>query len=836
MLRYSIKLDKPNTEFNEIPYESIFYSNDLSYISGVTTSENGIVNGQDVYIQFNDSTEFSKYKIEVKSVVRRGYISPSNNTFVTKIFSDTDFSCYKRNDGVEVVKYTSGNYRCYCDDNNIYFNGNNYTVNFNIDSTVEINNSTIEITNSDLTEVQKIFYFFIRKDTDKSFNLDNIKCAKKITLNNVEQWANVEYSNKLHLYLKDNNLLFRQSDIINVYSVDSNVECCKVFTENGTPKILLYGKKYNVNSSIDYIVINNNEYELKYVTKNNKKYGYYIQDNKTKVVEISDDTLSATTLCDSISTNFSTTHIINKYKYVNIDGVNFLLTKIGKYTFDTQSNELVYDSNNEEEVVYITLNKPLKLIIDEVETSNCLRCSIYNTDYNELSESICYMLYKNKNKFNFQLEKQLFSNSLIDYKSSDEKEEYKYSFITTHLYNPNRYYNLPVKIDTKTDNNLHQEQVIKEQFFKKEVEKSINKIVDMEKDVYYPYFVNGDTLVPINEIIFDLHFRTRDENWNIIDNEYITGDTYVDYRSNWNIFDNYILEGLGWDGNNRGLKPIIKVNDNSSDINQEFSSYYQPSDLLGFLNFSDRDVFYQKKKLSKSFLRLSFYDSNNPKNQSLLHTSTIFINEGGLYKKFIEHRNKQDYFMSVEYIENIEDRIYDDMISVIDEDIDKETYDSGKIATTNPTVIIDENKRLSSRIKVKNRYESDESSEGFYLYMFKEYSEGLHEKTIYMKVEFNHAGEGRTLNMFMPTQGSGTTKELYNFYGKIDDFCKGIPLSGLYESMFIELKCRYDINEKKYIYYLPSSYVKHDVNEKMRFNLYEIKIRDEIKHPINENN
>ena len=43
------------------------------------------------------------------------------------------------------------------------------------------------------------------------------------------------------------------------------------------------------------------------------------------------------------------------------------------------------------------------------------------------------------------------------------------------------------------------------------------------------------------------------------------------------------------------------------------------SDLLSYLGFTNDDVKYQKSKLKKSFLRISFYDSDNIGNQNLLH-------------------------------------------------------------------------------------------------------------------------------------------------------------------------------------------------------------------------
>jgi hypothetical protein len=62
----------------------------------------------------------------------------------------------------------------------------------------------------------------------------------------------------------------------------------------------------------------------------------------------------------------------------------------------------------------------------------------------------------------------------------------------------------------------------------------------------------------------------------------------------------------------------------------------------------------------------------------------------------------------------------------------------------------DESVRLSSRLVVDNKYDTDTSSEGFYIYMFREYSQKLHQKRIYMKVEYNHAGIGKTIPFFIP--------------------------------------------------------------------------------------
>lgn len=69
---------------------------------------------------------------------------------------------------------------------------------------------------------------------------------------------------------------------------------------------------------------------------------------------------------------------------------------------------------------------------------------------------------------------------------------------------------------------------------------------------------------------------------------------------------------------------------------------------------------------------------------------------------------------------------------------------------------IDENKRLGSRLIISNKYNTDTSSEGFYIYMFKEYSKNLHPRQIFMKVDFNHAGIGSTIPFIKPMEWEET--------------------------------------------------------------------------------
>lgn len=145
----------------------------------------------------------------------------------------------------------------------------------------------------------------------------------------------------------------------------------------------------------------------------------------------------------------------------------------------------------------------------------------------------------------------------------------------------------------------------------------------MEKDVYYPCLKSGNTFKAIDEIVFNLHFRTRDlESWKVIQDDSVeignaNGNSLIlskNYNEcNWFVTDFYDYAD--------------KINDSENGKTLQMTS-----DLIGLLNFTDDDVRYRKKKIGKSFLRLSFYSTTNPQTQVLLSTSTIFMDENKLFK------------------------------------------------------------------------------------------------------------------------------------------------------------------------------------------------------------
>ena len=268
--------------------------------------------------------------------------------------------------------------------------------------------------------------------------------------------------------------------------------------------------------------------------------------------------------------------------------------------------------------------------------------------------------------------------------------------------------NVPIPLSNSFDTNLYQSDLLQEYFVEEEKRKAINKIVDLEKDVYYPVIKDDNGFSDVYTLKFNLHFREhRGDNW------------LVDGNSFWN----------GVKQENGGISIDNKITGDSV------------SDLLCFLDFNNNDIRYQKNKLKKSFLRLSFYDSMNPGNQNMLGYSTIFLDSGNLFSKYARYFETDGYKI-VGYDKN-NYGIYN-----IDNN-DKKGIRVDREYSVDEEHRFDEEYRLSSQFVVKNKNTSTASSEGFYLYLWKD-NESVLPQDLYMKVEFNHAGYGRTIPFMMP--------------------------------------------------------------------------------------
>ena len=249
------------------------------------------------------------------------------------------------------------------------------------------------------------------------------------------------------------------------------------------------------------------------------------------------------------------------------------------------------------------------------------------------------------------------------------------------------------------------ENYVAKQFLNEVTQAITPEIIDNEKRQFLPAIMQGGVLKLANTLEINLHFRSR------YDLSVKEGDMKK-ITKNWTTTDEQIWNDFEIDYINGGLK---RINNGFTD---------EHADELNDLGFTEDDIRFRKTKLKKSFIRLMFYSSNEPLNAELLYYSTIFFDTGKLYKTYSNIKNNRD----------VNGFIYP-------------AFDENRV---------DEELRLSSKFVIKNKYDISNSSEGFYLYLFpNELHEENIERTIYMKVEFNHAGYGKTVPMMMPRKRSG---------------------------------------------------------------------------------
>lgn len=375
-----------------------------------------------------------------------------------------------------------------------------------------------------------------------------------------------------------------------------------------------------------------------------------------------------------------------------------------------------------------------------------------------------------------------------------------------------------IPIDNSSMTNLETQENIEEYFVEEEVKKSINGIVEMEKDVYHPVYKdkNGN-FKDIYKIVFNLHFRQhRGDDWTVGSNVF------------WNGVDNETVT-----------------------LNRDFFSYPSgkesfQSDLLSYVNFNDSDVKYQKNRLKKSFIRLSYYDSINNANQNLLNYSTVFLNSGEYFQKYIKHISDKPYKSFI--INENNEELKENLIGI------KTNREPSSDLTNSNDINVIEEYRLSSQISVTDKYSSTNSSEGFYIYLWKVNSDDVIPKDLYLKIEFNHAGLGRTIPFMYPYDDKNEPHDIKSFEDILNDWRSedsgyNIKHYNLYS--YIHLKYQYDIIKKRYVYYIDTDFYGANNSDKfydentntLYLNIYEVKIDVNAKSStfnlfdkLNENN
>lgn len=473
---------------------------------------------------------------------------------------------------------------------------------------------------------------------------------------------------------------------------------------------------------------------------------------------------------------------IDKKYTLDVEKITNLRVSEENGTITPEQNVFIYCNDKH----YFDINDDITLYFTYINDDG-----IYTTvgiEFSFFNDTILTTSYENFDNYLFNL---FFEENLPTSKEEREEKEgnlkgcqvLRDNFLFTEKTDTTFWSNrstvsIDIPFSSSFETNLYQMDLIKEKFVDKTKKEVINRIVDLERDVYYPsvYDVNYNYSHDIYTIKFNLHFREhRGDDWTV------TNDTL------WNgVEDN-------------------RINKDITDDNV--------SDLLMFLGFNNEDVRYQRNKLKKSFLRLSYYDSPNPANQNLLMYSTIFVNSGELFSKYARYGEEEGYTL-ISFDKDGEYVLSTDKKGI---GVDKE-YD-GFI----------EEKRLSSQFVVKDKNTSKSSSEGFYLYLWKE-DETPIPQDIYMKVEFNHSGFGRTIPFMMPySENSDGEKSIKSFQNIVDDFTnpeQSYTMSDYLKYSYIHLKYVYDVENQKHRYFIdPQTYgTQVSQDNELIINLYEAKI------------
>lgn len=332
---------------------------------------------------------------------------------------------------------------------------------------------------------------------------------------------------------------------------------------------------------------------------------------------------------------------------------------------------------------------------------------------------------------------------------------------------------LPISDDFGID--TYRNELLNDMLVSQEAGNSINDIIDYERAQFVPMFAEYDennnvVFKPLSKINFKLHFRARpyeyEEGIGRDYGEFETSDSYY-----WNT--------------------ATMIQDGSDFV---FTADSFDSDLLGDIGFTDDDVYYQKKKLKNTFIRISCYDTRYRSTQSLLGYSTIFLDSGKYYKKYTTALANDENIKegTIVYTDNIEDY------------------------------------RLGTEFECTSKYDREMSSDGFYIYTYPTIVNGTEPRTAYLKVEFNHAKYGKTIPMSYPTYSEGSDEHIsgdpilrgngglpnefpinYRKYGDAISGITGdtsqiidIDTKKVFENSYIKIQLKYDDVTNQYIWYV----------------------------------
>ena len=751
--------------------------------------------------QYEDVTKFILTKGEESS-------EPFENISFVKHFY---YILYKNN---YLSIYKDKNDFFVCDIPNSLLNGDSGVTTYSAYTDVYVENND----SPQPTVVSGDTFDVLRED----FSYINIEDTEYAIESNI---LNANDGSEIAVYLDNSAYNVETGDIIRLVDSNKGYNIYNTYVDSGKEFVLFKGEKHEVIDKLcDKAKIGENEFDIKYLSRDEIDGGIsgecvvYADDCFLSMTYASDK-LTQKGLVVSGNSAVTMTYDIIHYSGITIDEVKYPIIHT------TSGNSVEIDETNE-----------YRFVVTEINGSSMLVCRphLSSSDFSEdfikdISKEICEYVVGNQINLTLYNKNKIFGNREITkelgisaYSGAASSDDYFNLFDNLILYTANAKIQIPLQLSAPTNTNPLQDDLVNQDFYEYEKNKAINPIIDMEKDVYYPkyfkdkYSGSSTDFKEIKEIRFNLHFRTRNlESWKVYE-DYNNAAASANSLCNWFITDFYPYKQM-----------LINGDDNTK--KEKEKELLNSSDLLGLLNFTNNDVYYQKSNIAKSFLRLSFYDSTNQQTQMLLGTSTIFMNEHRLFKKFMDNSQKgvyKDRFLKFE-------EVFDNNPNISSK-ISVKTEFLATSAASASCEINDEH-RLSSEFIVNNRYDTDTSSEGYYLYIFREYSEKLSPKPIYMKVEFNHAGIGRTIPFIIPMKWNEADKYGYKTPNSaltlkkndLIELKKGIKLEDSYMQSYIPLYAVYDFKNKQYSYVFDRRYASVSEDGTLTLNLFEIKFAND---------
>ena len=611
--------------------------------------------------------------------------------------------------------------------------------------------------------------------------------------------------------LVDNSILTTEYDGNKLGKIMVTCECLDIDKINNGSTINVINTLYlNMGENEQEVFTFNQDYNVVGVNRENKSFSFYYdkfvllidekitsgEDNEDKIILYFKDLHYFDAIAQDISLRFKyiTRNNLTVKKDISFKYLSPKALVTSYEDFDSELYELIFDTTKQDDS---DLNK-LKYVN---RFDNNIKINEEQYQALEDSKKSLYII-NNTTKYGHLGSIEVYRKNYIFEENTDYEFMYERPLV-----------DIKIPIVNTFDTTLYQMELLQEQFVNAEKKKVINRIVDIEKDVYYPSISNAEENVfaDVYTIKFNLHFR-----------EHRGDDWLVENGSFWNC--------------------VEQVGDTASIVNTPVQMTNEDrSDLLTFLGFTNNDVRYQKNKLKKSFLRLMYYDSTNPANQNMIGYSTIFFNTGDMFSKYIKHIKDEGYvFVGADKNDY---GIYSPSQGKVGIRVDRDYFINDDNDST----------RLGAQFVVKSKNMSKSSSEGFYIYIWKDNEMAL-PQDLYVKIEFNHAGYGRTIPFMMPywdRQKWSNKSGIKSFQEILDDWNSkaqnnvdrynrvvwknGNDLTdGHYgikqytKFSYIHLKYCYDKESDKHIYYLdPNTYgdsVTDTTKNEIVINLYEAKV------------